>query len=114
MLAILIENHLLVLFGLVLILVTTIGLLYWYVRQIVTRLLFISDNIEDLVILIKNYSNHLQSVYELEMFYGDETLQSLLKHTGYIIEELEQYETVEQLMDSGANIESYEQEEKEE
>tara|TARA_Y100000310_G_scaffold187257_1_gene187330 strand:+ start:131 stop:469 length:339 start_codon:yes stop_codon:yes gene_type:complete len=109
---ILTENYLLFsgLFGTMLAMASIIGLLIWYIRQLVSRLLHISDNIEDLVILIKNYSNHLKSVYELETFYGDETLQSLLKHTGHTIEELEQYETAEQLMDG----EFYEETKKEE
>ncbi|MAF24254.1 hypothetical protein CL634_01510 [bacterium] len=96
--------------GLVLVLVVVIGLLLWYIRQLVIKLFFISDNIEDLYISIKSYSDHLKSVYELETYYGDETMHALLRHTGVIVKELEQYETVEELMEGKTNFELYEEE----
>ena len=50
----------------------------------------ISDNIGDLVEIIESYRSHLKSVYELDTFYGDETLQGLLEHTNAIRALLEQ------------------------
>lgn len=44
------------------------------------------DNIGE---MIAQYVVHLKSVYELEMFYGDETLSSLLQHGREIVEKLE-------------------------
>ena len=46
------------------------------------RLLFIGDNIDDLSYSVSSFREHLTKVYELEMFYGDETLQNLLNHSG--------------------------------
>ena len=51
------------------------------------RLLFIGDNIDDLSYSVSSFREHLTKVYELEMFYGDETLQNLLNHSA----ELEKY-----------------------
>ena len=34
--------------------------------------------------LILEFSSHLKSVYELEMFYGDETLKSLMDHASQL------------------------------
>jgi len=104
------ENYLPLLFGSVFVLVVLVCLLFWYARQMVIKLLFITENIEDLLTLIKSYSVHLKSVYGLETFYGDETMHSLLKHTGHIIKELEQYETVEQLTEDKASFELNDQE----
>ncbi len=42
--------------------------------------------------MIAQYVVHLKSVYELEMFYGDETLSSLLQHGRGIVEKLEDIE----------------------
>ena len=42
--------------------------------------------------MIAQYVVHLKSVYELEMFYGDETLSSLLQHGREIVEKLEDIE----------------------
>ena len=50
----------------------------------------ISDNIGDLVEIIESYRSHLKSVYELDTFYGDETLQGLMDHTNAIRALLEQ------------------------
>lgn len=44
----------------------------------------VSDNIGDLVEIIENYRNHLKKVYELDAFYGDETLSFLMDHTNAI------------------------------
>ena len=44
-------------------------------------LTLVSDNIGDLVEIIKNYGNHLRDVYQLDAFYGDETLEGLMTHT---------------------------------
>ena len=42
--------------------------------------MFVSENLSDLVEIINNYKKHLGDVYKLEMFYGDESLQSLMAH----------------------------------
>ena len=31
--------------------------------------------------MARDYRNHLEAVYELDMFYGDTTLSELLRHT---------------------------------
>ena len=71
------------------------GIMYWYSRQLTTKLVFIYDNIGDMSELIANYRVHLKSVYSMEMFYGDETLKYLLDHTRSIGELLEDFEDPE-------------------
>ena len=71
------------------------AIFYWYSRQVVTKLTFIYDNIGDMSELVSNYQVHLKSVYEMEMFYGDETLQHLMKHTKSLSTLLEDYEDPE-------------------
>ena len=44
----------------------------------------ISDNLGDLVEIITNYGNHLRDVYQLDSFYGDETLKGLMTHTNAV------------------------------
>ena len=70
------------------------GFFFWYNRQLLSRISFISNNIDDLMKMITNYRDHLTSVYNMEMFYGDETLQFLLSHTRDLKEMLEEYEDV--------------------
>ena len=71
-----------------------VGLLIWYVRNLTSRLLFVSENISDLVDLIENYSEHLTNVYGLEQYYGDETIKLLIAHTNSLLEMLEGYEDI--------------------
>ena len=44
----------------------------------------ISDGLGDLVEIISSYRNHLSDVYQLDSFYGDETLQGLMTHTNAV------------------------------
>ncbi len=69
-------------------------LAFWYIRAILGRLMFISENLRDLVDLISTYRNHLKSVYEMDMFYGDETLKFLMGHTKSLSDVLEEYSDV--------------------
>ena len=41
----------------------------------------VSDNLGDLVDIIEAYRSHLSDVYQLDSFYGDETLEGLMSHT---------------------------------
>ena len=52
----------------------------WQARD----LIIVSDNVGDLVEIIKNYGQHLKKVYELDSFYGDETLKFLMDHTNAV------------------------------
>ena len=44
--------------------------------------------------VILKFSEHLKSVYELEMFYGDDTLNSLMKHARGIVEKVEELDLI--------------------
>ena len=70
------------------------GLFFWYIRKTTRRLLYISENINDLISLIGVYREHLKAIYEMEMFYGDETLKNLIDHTRSLYGVLEDYEDV--------------------
>ena len=60
----------------------------WVNRQVVAKLFYVSDNIGDTMGIIQEYQEHLESLYEMEMFYGDDTLQGLIEHTKFIIDEI--------------------------
>ena len=54
--------------------------LFLYVRGVLVRLLSLSEELGDLQTMINAFTAHLQGVYELDSFYGDETLHALLEH----------------------------------
>ena len=67
------------------------GILVWYIIKLLTKLFFIQENIEALITLSQNFGDHLRQVSELEIYYGDETLNTLLKHSKYFIEQIDVY-----------------------
>lgn len=74
-------------------------ILVWYARASIIQLSFVSDNIGDLKDTVEAYAKHLKSVYELEMFYGDETLSALMKHTDELQDSLGNYDDFYDLFD---------------
>ena len=59
-------------------LAANIGLI-WYLRKLLTKFLFISQNLGDLVEVVENYYNHLKHVNNMETYNGDETIEYLLR-----------------------------------
>ena len=66
----------------------------WYIRKLLAKILFVSQNLTDLVDLLTTYRNHLQRLFNLEMYYGDETMQFLIKHTKSLLTVLEDYSDI--------------------
>ncbi len=69
-------------------------LAFWYIRKLLAKVLFVSQNLTDLVDLLTTYRNHLQRLFQLEMYYGDETMQFLIKHTRSLLAVLEDYSDI--------------------
>ena len=68
--------------------------LIWYIKEILTKLLFVSENQQELSNALVSFSSHLNTIYELETFYGDETLASLIEHMKLVVETIEEYESI--------------------
>jgi len=81
------------------------GLCIWYIRNLLKRFLFISNNLADLIEMVSNYRAHLKAVYSLDMFYGDETLKALMEHTSLFSELLEDFEDVIEITEPIEQIE---------
>ena len=65
-----------------------------YVRATLLRLLYVSEELGDLQDMINSFANHVKRVYELEMFYGDQTLQALMEHAISFNEQLKTFEFI--------------------
>ena len=65
---------------------------FWYIKDILGRLTWISQNINDIAELSKTYSGHVRTIYSLQDYYGDEDIRGLLEHTTLFLEELEEYQ----------------------
>ena len=64
----------------------------WYIKNIIRELLYVSRNLSEIQYEIERYKDHLESVSQMDVYYGDETIVSLMTHTKYISEFFEDYE----------------------
>ena len=55
-------------------------LVFIYARSAISRLLYVSDELGDLKSMVDSFSQHVSGLYEMEMYYGDQTLQGLVEH----------------------------------
>ena len=69
----------------------------WYILKLLAKVLFVSQNLTDLVDLLGTYRNHLKRIYSLDMFHGDETIKFLIKHTNSLLDVLEDYSDIYKL-----------------
>ncbi len=69
-------------------------LLIWFLRGLTSRLVLVSDNMSDLLDYIVQYGSSLKSVYEMELYYGDETIRGLVQQTQMLMEVLSDFEEI--------------------
>lgn len=62
--------------------------LAFYVRWLFKSLETINMDISNVLQSINEFSAHLNAVHEMEMFYGDQTLQSLMQHATELSKDL--------------------------
>lgn len=95
-------------------------LLGWFCYKLVFRLNFVSDNIVELYTRLQEFDQHINFIYELEMYYGDETLKNLIRHSKDLRNYMKKYKDVmelledEQIIEEEINDESKDSEEDEE
>ena len=95
--------------------ILNIGLII-YVRTAILQLLSVSEELGDFQQMVNSFAAHLKAVYELESFYGDETLNGLLQHAISFNEQLETLEYIYSLTEEtneGNNLIDDNQEEEE-
>jgi hypothetical protein len=52
----------------------------WYIKKLLNKLEIFTDGVINFKLRLESLSNHLETVHELEMFYGEPVLQQLIKH----------------------------------
>ena len=85
--------------------------LIWYSTMMIKKLWFVSDNIGDLLETLEDFSKHIEQVYEMELFYGDPTLDGLLKHSQEIVREIESYREIYNIANDEVEFDETEEEE---
>lgn len=85
--------------------------LFVYSRNVTARLSMIADEIGDLRQAATSFASHVRDVYGLEMFYGDQTLQSLMDHAVAFREYMGEFDYVYLLDEQEQNDEETQSEE---
>ena len=92
-------------------LVTTNIILVWYVKRLLNIINDTSEGIKDMKEAIAAFSEHLQIVYKQETYYGEPTIERLIKHSKILVQEMEQF--IKVFLVSNPQIEETETNEKE-
>ena len=74
--------------------------MFWYGRAILEDFYYMSDNLGSLIEQIILFSEHLRSVHELEMFYGDEILGGLIRHSKDLVETVQDFVEIGELFEA--------------
>ena len=74
--------------------------IFIYARAAIARLLFVSEELSDLQQMINSFAGHLKSVYEMDSFYGDQTLRGLLNHAICFNDQLGTFEMIYSLLEN--------------
>lgn len=53
-----------------------------------------SENVYNLLETVQTFSDHLSAINELEMYYGDQTIQNLIIHSQQVVSDIELYRDV--------------------
>ena len=66
----------------------------FYIRFLFTELYSYGETIQYLKISLKDFEVHIKRIYELEMFYGEQTLEGLMVHAKKICEDIKEFEYI--------------------
>ena len=77
------------------------ALLIWYIKKMLSKLLFVSDNLGELLGKVNSYSFHLESLHEMDTYYGDPTLGELITHSKDLAEYIKNYQEIYVLTNEG-------------
>ena len=65
--------------------------MFWYGKAMMEDFYYMSDNLGSLMEQVIMFSEHLKSVHELEMFYGEEVLGGLIRHSKDLMETFQDF-----------------------
>ena len=68
--------------------------MFLYIRWLLATISTINEENISINEQIMGFVSHIESIHELEMFYGDETLKFLMEHTNSLIEVLGEYDDI--------------------
>ena len=76
------------------ILVVLLGASVWYIRGLLALMYEVTSDIQGMQDGLEEFSKHLNNVYEMEMYYGDETLKQLIRHSKDLIDNINTFKNL--------------------
>ena len=64
--------------------------LWFYCRFLVANLSGLVESVKDMAVIFSCFKSHVEVLHETEMFYGDSSLQSLIEHSKFVLEKIEE------------------------
>lgn len=71
--------------------IALIVFLTWYSVNAVRKIQSMVDAIEDVDLAVDAFERHLKHIYSLDMYYGDQTLESLINHMKELSEQFTEF-----------------------
>ena len=72
-------------------------LFLWYIKGILAKLLYTSDNLGDLYVVFRLFENFVESIYNMEIYHGEPTIEELIQKTKDVRFELEKFKDIYEL-----------------
>jgi low affinity Fe/Cu permease len=76
------------------VLVALVGVLIWYSVLSTKQLLSLSEDLESLSEFIEEYRVHLETIYNMETFYGEPIIQNLIAHTKDVEKQIKKFKEI--------------------
>tara|TARA_X000001388_G_scaffold30427_1_gene21633 strand:- start:134 stop:457 length:324 start_codon:yes stop_codon:yes gene_type:complete len=67
---------------------------FTYIRWLLRELTLNKQHSDDIWEMVGQYTAHVKSIHNLEMFYGDETLKSLIVHGDELMGKIENFDFI--------------------
>jgi hypothetical protein len=80
-----------------------------YARSAISRLLYVAEELGDLKMMVDSFSLHISGLYQMDMYYGDQTLHALVDHAQSFNEQLETFEFIYTLTEADDTEQEIEQ-----
>ena len=86
-------------------LLIALGLAVWYVRGLLRVMYQMTVDVQQMEDKMVEFSKHLDNVYEMEMFYGDETLGQLIRHSKEVVDSISKFRNLFEIENDTTNQE---------
>ena len=72
--------------------IIAIIILLFYARWLIKIIKTKEEDVDSLAVVVSDYIGHVKEVHEMEMFYGDPSLQKLIDHGSSLIQKIEDFD----------------------